>query len=411
MAFLFKAGRLLDPRQGVLRENVDVLVEGDKIREVSDRPLSANGATVINLHGKVIMPGLIDCHVHVFLSEVALRRLETVPLTLMTAQAAVAMRRTLLRGFTTVRDTGGADAGIREAVARGLLPGPRLFIAGQVISQTGGHGDWRAHTETEIGCVCCSALAYCARIADGVPDMIKAVRDELRKGADHIKLTVSGGVASQNDPLESVQFRMDEIEAACEEANRWGKYVAAHAYSTEAIQRAVRAGVRSIEHGNLMDEATAQLMAEKGAFLVPTLVTYDSMRRRAREFGMSAYSLEKNTKVLAGGLHSLELCRRAGVEIGFGTDLLGQLEDDESREFLIRAEVEHPVDILRSATLVNARILCQEGRLGELVPGALADLLVVDGDPLADLNLLQDQGVHLPLIMQAGVPVKNNLKA
>lgn len=411
MAFLFKAGRLLDPRQGVLRENVDVLVEGDKIREVSDRPLSANGATVINLHGKVIMPGLIDCHVHVFLSEVALRRLETVPLTLMTAQAAVAMRRTLLRGFTTVRDTGGADAGIREAVARGLLPGPRLFIAGQVISQTGGHGDWRTHTETEIGCACCSALAYCARIADGVPDMIKAVRDELRKGADHIKLTVSGGVASQNDPLESVQFRMDEIEAACEEANRWGKYVAAHAYSTEAIQRAVRAGVRSIEHGNLMDEATAQLMAEKGAFLVPTLVTYDSMRRRAREFGMSAYSLEKNTKVLAGGLHSLELCRRAGVEIGFGTDLLGQLEDDESREFLIRAEVEHPVDILRSATLVNARILCQEGRLGELVPGALADLLVVDGDPLADLNLLQDQGVHLPLIMQAGVPVKNNLKA
>src|SRR3546814_744359 len=229
--------------------------------------------------------------------------------------------------------------------------------------------------------------------------------------SDLIKIMCSGGVASQSDPLESLQYRMDEIEAACEEANRWGKYVAAHAYSAQAIRRAVAGGVRTIEHGNLIDEETAQFMAERDAFLVPTLVAYDSMRRRAREFGMSQYSLDKNLRVLEGGLRSIELCQRAGVQIGFGSDLLGHLQDDHCLEFLIRSDVLSPAEIIRSATVTNARILRQEGLLGEIVPGAHADLLVIDGDPLQDLNLFQDQGAHIPLIMKAGVSVKNNLAA
>jgi imidazolonepropionase-like amidohydrolase len=411
MSFLFKAGRLLDPRKGELIENVDVLVEDGRIREVSDRPLSSSTAQVVNLGGKVIMPGLIDCHVHIFLSEVNIAFLDGVPLTMLTARSGVLMRNMLMRGFTSVRDTGGADYGIRDAVAQGLMLGPRLFVAGAPVSQTGGHGDFRRPTQGRIECVCCSALSFTARVADGVPDVIKAVRDELRKGADHIKIMCSGGVASQNDPLESVQYRMDEIEAACEEANRWGKYVAAHAYSAEAVRRAVTGGVRTIEHGNLIDEGTARLMAEKEAFLVPTLVAYDSMKRRAHEFGMSEYSLAKNLKVLEGGLRSIELCRAAGVEIGFGSDLLGQLQDDHCVEFLIRNEVLSPAEIIRSATITNARIVRQEGLLGELVPGAHADLLVVDGDPLRDLNLFQEQGAHIPFIMKAGVPVKNTIAA
>lgn len=409
-SFLFKSGRLLDPRAGELsRDVVDVLVEDGRVHEVSDKPLTASKATILQLRGKVIMPGLIDCHVHVALPEVSLARLGEVPLTLLTARAAGLMRDMLMRGFTTVRDTGGADYGLREAVAQQLILGPRLFIAGAVISQTGGHGDWRLRTQAGFDCACCSALAYCARIADGVDEVIKAVRDELRKGADHIKLTCSGGVASQSDPLESVQFRSDEIEAACEEAARWGRYVAAHAYSSAAVKHAILAGVRTIEHANLIDADTARLMAAKGAFVVPTLVTYDSMRRRGKDYGMSGFSLAKNAEVLAAGLRSIELCRDAGVEIGFGTDLLGQLQDDQCLEFQIRGAVLSPAEIIRSATVTNARIIQQESLLGELIPGAWADILVVDGSPFEHLALLQDQGKHLPVIMKGGVMVKNSL--
>jgi imidazolonepropionase-like amidohydrolase len=299
-----------------------------------------------------------------------------------------------------------------------LVEGHRLFIAGQAITQTGGHGDFRRRTQDEVGCPCCSALSYMARIVDGVPEMLRAVRDELRKGADQIKLMVSGGVASPHAPLESLQFRVDEIEAACQEANNWGRYVCAHAYSAEAIRRAVAAGVRTIEHGNFLDEAAAALMAERKAFLVPTLVTYDAMYRRGREFGLTEINLRKNDEVRQAGLRSLEIARSAGVEIGFGSDLLGQLQVDQSREFLIRQEgPETPLDILRSATLTNARILQRAGipgkevpdALGELVPGACADLIVVDGDPLQNLDLLQDQGAHIPAIMKSGRFYKNLL--
>jgi imidazolonepropionase-like amidohydrolase len=355
------------------------------------------------------MPGLIDAHIHIVLAEVNLSLLSDVPLTLLAAKGSAAMRAMLMRGFTTLRDAGGADFGMKAARDAGLFEGPRLFISGQAISQTGGHADFRRRTETRFGCPCCNGRTWTARVADGVPEVVQAVRDELRKGADQIKIMVSGGVASQSDPLESVQYRMDEIEAAVDEATRWGTYVLAHAYTAEAIARAVRGGVRTIEHGNLIDPPTARLMAERGAYLVPTLVAYDSLKKRGPDYGMTRYSLTKNEIVLEAGLRSLEICREAGVKIGFGSDLLGQLQNDQCNEFTIRAGVMSPVEIIRSATIVNADILRREGRLGEIVPGAEADLLVVDGDPFRDISLFLGEGKRIPAIMLEGRFVKNEL--
>ena len=408
-SYLFHGGRLLDPRQDALVDNAHVLVEDGHVKEVADRPIGAAGATRVDLRGRTLMPGLIDCHIHLMLREVNFHALDGVPLTLLAAKGSVTAREMLMRGFTSVRDTGGADYGMKAAIESGLFEGPRVFISGMPISQTGGHGDFRKRTQTGFECSCCSGLAHSARVADGVPEMLRAVRDELRKGADQIKIMVSGGVASQADPLESLQFRMDEIEAAVEEASRWGTYVCAHAYAAEAIRRAVTAGVRTIEHGNLIDEPTARLMAEKKAYLVPTLVAYDALKRRGPEYGLSEYSLQKNEIVLTAGLRSIEIARAAGVAIGFGSDLIGQLSNDHCREFLIRSEVMKPIEIIRSATLVNAEIVRHAGKLGEIVAGAFADLLVVDGDPIRDLAVLQDDGAHIPAIMKGGRFVKNEL--
>ena len=405
-SILFHNLRLLDPRRDELLDGMEVLVEDNIIREVSDRPITGIGPYRIDLGGRTLMPGLIDAHIHVVLTEVNLRLLSDVPLTLLAAKASASMRAMLMRGFTTLRDTGGADWGIKAAVDQGLFLGPRLFIAGQPLSQTGGHADHRMRTQTTVLCPCCSGLTWTSRVADGVPDVIKATRDELRKGADHIKLMVSGGVASQADPLESLQYRMDEIEAAVEEATRWGSYVCAHAYSAKAIERAVRGGVRTIEHGNLIDAPTAKLMAERGAYMVPTLVAYDSLKKRGPEYGLSGYSLAKNELVLHAGLRSLEIARAAGVKIGFGSDLLGQLQTDHTNEFAIRREVMKAADVIRSATLVNAEIVRQEGKIGEIVPGAFADMLVVEGDPYRDLGLLQNDGQHIKAIMLDGKFVK-----
>lgn len=406
---LFRNAQLLDPTRADLADGSSVLVEDDRIREVSSRPVKAAGATVIDCGGRTLMPGLIDCHVHVFLSEVNLRYLESVPLTLMTARAAGLMRAMLDRGFTTVRDAGGADWGIREGVALGHLPGPRLFVAGRAIGQTSGHSDARRRTDPGAACHTCNAMAFTLAIADGADEVRRAAREQLRQGADHVKIMVSGGVASPHDPLESLQYTVDEIRAAVEEARTFGKYVCAHAYPAEAVARAVEHGVRVIEHGNLIDAPTARLMATHGAFLVPTLVAYDAISRHGARFGMGAESLEKNTVVLEAGLRSLELCREAGVRMAYGSDLLGQLQPDQSCEFLLRAEVLSPREILQSATVVGAELLGRAGELGVVAPGALADLLVVDGNPLQDFKLFQDQGAHLAVIMQGGRLHKNAL--
>jgi imidazolonepropionase-like amidohydrolase len=407
---LFRNLKLLDPRWEGPRGGYEVLVENDKIREVSERAIRADNAQAVDCGGRTLMPGLIDCHVHVFLSEVNIRNLENVPLTLMTARASELMRGMLDRGFTTARDTGGADWGIKLAQETGLIKGPRLFISGRALGPTGGHSDSRRRTDLlGAACKCCNAMVFCMEIADGVDAVRAATREQLRQGADQIKIMVSGGVASPYDPLDSRQYSLAEIAAAVEEASAFGRYTLAHAYTPEAITRAVSQGVRTIEHGNLIDAEAAHLLADKGGFMIANLVTYYAMKERAAQFGMSAEMLAKNDLVIDGGLRSLEICNRAGVEVGYGTDLLGQLQTEQSREFLLRREVLRPIEIIRQATVVGAKILRMEGKLGIVEPGALADLIVVDGDPVAQLELFQDQGAHLPVIMQAGRFHKNTL--
>lgn len=407
--FLFKNATLLDPEEDELLEGHELLVENNLIREVSASPIKAPDANVIDCGGRTLMPGLIDCHIHAVLCEVSIGKLESMPLTLMTANAMVALGAMLDRGFTTVRDTGGADWGIKQAIDEGLIKGPRLFIAGRAIGPTGGHSDSRRRTDTGVRCHCCDAMAFAMGLADGASEVRKAVREEMRQGCDHVKIMMSGGVASPFDPLDSLQFSPGEVAAAVEEANAFGRYVCAHAYSPEAITRAAHAGVRCIEHGNLIDEPAAKLMAEKGMVMVANLVAYYAMKERAAEYGMSAEMLQKNDAVIEGGLKSLEICKRAGVPVGYGSDLLGQLQVDQSREFVLRSEVLSPMEIIRAATSVAAKILRREGKLGALKADAFADLIIVDGNPLKNLELFGNQGQHIPFIMKDGSLYKNTL--
>ena len=276
------------------------------------------------------------------------------------------------------------------------------------MSQTGGHGDFRPLTWSGDGCPACAGETF-AVIADGVDAVRKAAREELRRGAHQIKIMASGGVASPSDPIWNLQYSEEEIAAAVWEAKSWKTYVMAHAYTPEAIGRAVRLGVRSIEHGNLLDGDTARLMASRGAFLVPTLATYEALARDGERLGFPAASIAKIEDVREVGLRSLEIAREAGVEIGYGTDLLGACHEHQSDEFTIRARVLPPLEVLRSATSTNARLLNRAGELGTIAEGAIADLLLVDGDPLRDLALLQGQGRHLSLIMQGGRLHKSTL--
>jgi imidazolonepropionase-like amidohydrolase len=407
---LFKNLSLLDPRWSEARGGYEVLVEGELIKEVSAKPIKAAKASVINCGKRTLMPGLIDCHVHVFLVEVNIRNLENIPLTLLTARSADLMKAMIDRGFTTVRDTGGADWGIKTAVESGLIPGPRLFISGRAIGPSGGHSDSRRRTDTGASCGCCNAMVYCMAIADGPDEVRRTVREQMRQGADQVKIMCSGGVASPYDPLDSLQFSEAEIAAATDEARNFGRYVLAHAYTPEAITRAVTNDVRTIEHGNLIDAKSAKLLKASGGYMIANLVTYFSMKERAAQFGMTADMLAKNDIVLEGALRSLEICKAAGVKVGYGTDLLGALQVDQSQEFMYRAKVLKPLEIIRQATTVGAEILRMEGKLGIVEPGAFADLIVVDGDPLKKLALFLDQGAHLPVIMKAGKFHKNALK-
>ncbi len=400
---IFANCSILDGTTKERRADHHVLVEGPRIREVSDRPIAGAAADVIDLKGRTLMPGLIDAHVHVLAVDAALARLSDRPVTLLTLQAAKVLEGMLQRGFTTVRDAAGADGGLAEAVEEGLVRGPRIFPSGMALSQTGGHGDTRPRTQSIVTCACCEGGINISRIADGVAECRRAARDELRKGATQIKILASGGVASPYDPIWNLQYSEAEVRAIVEEARAWRTYVLAHAYSPEAIRRSIDFGVRSIEHGNLIDRATAEHVAGADAFVVPTLVTYDALHRHGQELGFPEVSMAKLGEVRKAGLQSLQILQSAGVKIGFGTDLLGPMHRYQSREFLIRAEVMSPFDIIRSATTINADLLNRTGELGVIAPGARADLITVDGNPLADISVLDGQGEHINHIMKDGI--------
>jgi imidazolonepropionase-like amidohydrolase len=406
-AVLFSHAALLDPVRDELLEDHHVLVEDGLVKEVSDRPLAARGAEVVNLAGRTLMPGLIDLHVHVMATQLDLAGQVSLPDALVTMRAVPLLAAMLRRGFTTVRDAGGAGIGLKRAVAEGAVAGPRLFISGHALSQTGGHGDTRSRSDflrpiAACGCFRAGALS---RVVDGVDNVRRAVREELQMGADQIKIMASGGIASPTDPIAAWGYADDEVRAIVHEANARQTYVMAHAYTAESIERVIRMGVRTIEHGNLVDERVAALMAAHGAFMVPTLATYDALATEGAQLGLPAESVAKIESVRSAGLQALQACVRAGVRIGFGTDLLGASQRRQSDEFRIRAEVQSPLEIIRSATVVGAQVLKMEDRLGRLVPGAYADLLVVDGNPIADLSCLWGhggQGERITLVMKEG---------
>jgi imidazolonepropionase-like amidohydrolase len=402
-AVIFANCAVLDGSHNHRREDHHVLVEDGIIREVADRPIRCEAAEIVDLDGGTLMPGLIDAHVHVIAVDAALARLSDRPVTLLTLQAVSVLEGMLMRGFTTIRDAGGADGGLAQAVEDGLVRGPRIFPSGRALSQTGGHGDARPRTQSVVTCACCEGGINLSRIADGVTECRRAARDELRKGATQIKIMASGGVASPYDPVWNLQYSEEEVRAIVEEARAWRTYVLAHAYAPEAICRSIDFGVRSIEHANLIDRATAEHVASADAFVVPTLVTYDALHRHGRELGFPEVSMAKLAEVREAGLNSLGILQTAGVRIGYGTDLLGPMHRYQSREFVIRAEAMAPFDIIRSATTINAELLNRSGEIGVVAPGARADLIAVDGDPLADISLLDGQGEHLTRIMKDGV--------
>ncbi|UAN01062.1 MULTISPECIES: metal-dependent hydrolase family protein [Achromobacter] len=411
-AVLFKNANLLDPLQSELLEGHHVLVEDGVIKEVSDKPITASSARVIDAAGRTLMPGLIDLHVHVLATQLNLSTQGVLPDALVMMRAVPIMAAMLRRGFTTVRDAGGAGWGLKCAVNEGTVKGPRLFISGRAISQTGGHGDPRPrsdHLRPMSFCGCCFRAGDIGRVADGIDDVRKAVRQELQMGADQIKMMASGGVASPTDPIASFGYSEEEIRVIVDEAASRQTYVMAHSYTADAIERAIRNGVRTIEHGNLVDERVARFMAEKGAFVVPTLVTYEALANEGADYGLPADSVAKIATVRTAGLHSLEIYKKAGVKIGYGSDLLGPSQRLQSDEFRIRREVLSAQEVIQCATTTAAEVLNQVGQLGRLQEGALADILLVDGDPYRDLSCLLGQGEHIGLIMKGGVIEHNDL--
>jgi imidazolonepropionase-like amidohydrolase len=278
-----------------------------------------------------------------------------------------------------------------------------------VLSQTGGHGDLEPVSGHPQLCACSIRTSVFSHIADGVDAVRRAAREELKGGAQQIKIMAGGGVATPSDPIDMVQYTEKEIPVAVEEAKARRTYAFAHAYIPESIQRAVRAGVRSIEHGNLIDDASARLMAERSCYLVPTLVTYDQIAQFGKTHKFPETSLQKLQEVLNEGAGAIEKAIHAGVKVGFGTDLLGETHPAQSKEFALRAQIQSNADVLRSATIINAELLQHSDRLGVLKPGAFADFLLVDGDPLEDLAVLSGQGERLDVIVRAGVIFKNTL--
>ncbi len=366
--YLFRNAQILDAERGNYLAASSVLVEGDRILEVGGAEMQASEVQSLDLRGMTLLPGLIDAHVHVTAVTADLGRLAEWSPAYVTARAARVLEGMLRRGFTTVRDVGGADYGLAQAIEEGYLEGPRLLFAGSALSQTGGHGDFRGPgRQAHDRCHCGLARTV---ICDGVEEVRKAAREEIR--------------------------------AAVEEAEAANLYVVGHAYTSRAINRGLECGVRSIEHGNLMDESSLPLFKESGALYVPTLATYAALAARGREFGLPEHSHRKVFEVLDAGLHALELAHRAQIPIVYGTDLLGGMHEEQLSEFTLRRQVQPPADMLRSATTVAARLLRLEGQVGVVAPGASADLLVVDGDPLQDIGVLTDPQRRLKLVMAQG---------
>lgn len=405
---LFSGGRVLDSEAGVLRDGLQVLVRGERIIEVGANLPAPSDARTIDLGGRTLMPGLIDCHVHVVAESLDLWSNMVVPSSLAALRSARVMEEALMRGFTTLRDLGGADIGLVKGVEDGLIDGPRLIICGKGLTTTGGHADLRARSDDRPGMMS-DRLGSMGIIANGVDAVRETCRTMIKEGADFIKVMANGGVSSPNDPIHSIQYSRDEISAMVEEAQNAGLYVAAHLYTDEAIRRCVELGVHSLEHCNLISADTAKRAADAGCIAVPTLVAYDALHIEGKALGLGKTEFDKIDIVRSGAQQSLAHMRDAGLPMAFGSDLLGALRKYHCMEFELLAKVLTPAEILKSATTIGARLCRMEGEIGVIAEGAYADLLAVDGDPLTDISPLLGDGTHMPLIMRGSRIFKNTL--
>lgn len=402
---VFSNCRVFDGVNDAIPDGMHVVVEGDRICEVSDRPIllpgARDGVKMIDCSGRLLMPGLIDLHFHAYSASFDISLLDRMPKPLLVSYAVKHLEDALKRGFTTVRDPGGGDVGLALAIERGLIDGPRFLYGGRALSQTGGHGDMRGDGEDDI-CGCTYSGVIC-RVVDGADAVRLMARDELRKGAHHIKVFISGGVASPNDPLWMPQFTREELRAAVEEAETRGKYVIAHCHTDDGARRCVDVGIRSIDHATQVSSETAALIAEAGSCTVPTLAVVHEVANVAKETGLRPERAAKAAGMLESMLESIENCRRAGVKIGLGTDIFGtDYHDMQSSEFRYRSDVDTPIDILRSATSVNAEIAQCGDTLGQIKSGYLADLILIDGDPLRDISVFERYRTSMPIVMRGG---------
>ena len=402
---LLTNARIVDGTADRPSDPVNILIEGGTIKEVGAKVSSAK-ARVIDLKNCIAMPGLIDCHVHTIAGVANLGLNATLPDSLVMSRAIRIMNGMLMRGFTTVRDVGGADYGVKLAADEGVIPMPRVVMSGKALSQTGGHCDFRGRFDDRPTPKTGFRLGALGRICDGIEESRRAAREEIKGGADFIKIMANGGVASPTDPIHFMGFAREEILAIVEEARNAGTYVSAHLYTDEAIRRAVDCGVHSLEHCNLIGTETARFAADAGAVAVPTLVTYEKLASEGASLGFPKDSVAKIDSVRLAGLNSLEIMRDAGLTMAYGTDLLGEMHRHQSEEFVIRGRVLKAQEVIASATHIAAKLCRMEGQIGVIAPGAHADIIAVDGNPLDDLTLLTGQGRHIPLILRGGAIAK-----
>jgi imidazolonepropionase-like amidohydrolase len=388
-----------------------VVVEGNRIKEVltGDPGTIPPGARVLDCRGRHLLPGLIDGHVHLASSgaDPLEQQRRNYP-SMQVIHTLKVMQETLMQGFTTVRDCGGADPGFRIAVEQGLVPGPRLSVSGRFLSMTGGHGDFRL--PTEISPPVEHATGMAGGVFDGVDAVRRGAREQLRQGVDFIKVMAGGGCMSPADEIDTSQYSIDELKAAVFEARAAGKYVSGHCYSDRSIMNATEAGIRTIEHGNLLTEKGARAIRDTGAYLVPTLVTYEVMPEMGPDLGVPEVNLRKMIQARDKGLEALDFANRAGCKIASGSDCLGPMHVFKGRELEIQARVMGPMGAIVAATRTNAQLMCREKDLGTIEAGKLADLILVDGDPLRDIAIFQHYREKILLIVQDGNLYKNLLQ-
>ncbi|EJU01409.1 hypothetical protein DACRYDRAFT_53221 [Dacryopinax primogenitus] len=418
-SIVFVHANVVDPANERVLKDVTVKLKHGLVESVGKTSNESDmGLTVEELQGVVIdakgfymCPGLIDCHVHIMAVPGYENIMETINGVRDTAiiRSAWVLKNMLSQGFTTVRDVGGATKPQAEAVEQWLTPGPRLFQGGPVLSQTGGHGD---STDPYGPQVCCGVRgAGLGRLVDGVPDALRAARELMRKGADHIKITTSGGVGSVTDKLEATQLTKEEIIAITTTVKNMGGIITtSHCYTNDGIRHSIEAGVGGIEHGNLLDEPTAALMAEKGIYLTPTLAVHGIIMNPPFEKFLLPSQREKNAMVRDAGLIAVQNAEKAGVTVCYGSDLLGVQHAFQTQEFVVRAKVLPSPTVLKHATTNPAKLLKMVGKIGTIAPGAFADIIFLKANPLEDVTIIDRQNEYLLGVMKEGRVVRSRIE-